>query len=71
MKSSVIIFPGSNCDRDMDVALKKFGFENQMVWHNDEEIPNYQIITLKNIIDLLKSSQGTIQAFLVGMLAVA
>ena len=22
MKSSVIIFPGSNCDRDMDVALK-------------------------------------------------
>ena len=29
-----------------------------------EEIPNYQIITLKNIIDLLKTSQGTIQAFL-------
>ncbi len=27
MKSSVIIFPGSNCDRDMDVALKKFGFK--------------------------------------------
>ena len=25
MKSSVIIFPGSNCDRDMDVALEKFG----------------------------------------------
>ena len=25
MKSSVITFPGSNCDRDMDVALKKFG----------------------------------------------
>ena len=28
MKSSVITFPGSNCDRDMDVALKKFGFKN-------------------------------------------
>ena len=27
MRSSVIIFPGSNCDRDMDVALKKFGFK--------------------------------------------
>jgi len=27
MKSSVIIFPGSNCDRDMDVALKKLGFK--------------------------------------------
>ena len=30
MKSSVITFPGSNCDRDMDVALKKFGFNNKM-----------------------------------------
>ena len=27
MESSVIIFPGSNCDRDIDVALKKFGFK--------------------------------------------
>ena len=27
MKSSVIVFPGSNCDRDMDVALKQFGFK--------------------------------------------
>ena len=46
MKSSVIIFPGSNCDRDMDVALKKFGFKNQMVWHNDHEIPKSDLIVL-------------------------
>ena len=46
MKSSVIIFPGSNCDRDMDVALKKFGFKNQMVWHNDLEIPKSDLIVL-------------------------
>ena len=46
MKSSVIIFPGSNCDRDMDVALKKFGFENQMVWHNDDKIPKSDLIVL-------------------------
>jgi len=46
MKSSVIIFPGSNCDRDMDVALKKFGFKNQMVWHNDAEIPKTDLIVL-------------------------
>ena len=46
MKSSVIIFPGSNCDRDMDVALKKFGFKNQMVWHNDPEIPKSDLIVL-------------------------
>ena len=46
MKSSVIIFPGSNCDRDMDVALKKFGFKNQMVWHNDDSIPKSDLIVL-------------------------
>ena len=46
MKSSVIIFPGSNCDRDMDVALKKFGFNNQMIWHNDKSIPKSDLIVL-------------------------
>ena len=46
MKSSVIIFPGSNCDRDMDVALKKFGFKNKMVWHDDPELPNSDLIVL-------------------------
>jgi len=46
MKSSVIIFPGSNCDRDMDVALKKFGFKNQMVWHDESGIPKSDLIVL-------------------------
>ena len=46
MKSSVIIFPGSNCDRDMDVALKKFGFQNKMVWHNDDNLPQSDLIVL-------------------------
>ena len=46
MKSSVIIFPGSNCDRDMDVALKKFGFKNKMVWHNDVELPKSELVVL-------------------------
>ena len=46
MKSSVIIFPGSNCDRDMDIALKKFGFKNQMVWHDDDNIPKSDLIVL-------------------------
>ena len=46
MKSSVIIFPGSNCDRDMDVALKKFGFKNQMIWHDDNSIPKSDLIVL-------------------------
>ena len=46
MKSSVIIFPGSNCDRDMNIALKKFGFKNQMVWHDDQSIPKSDLIVL-------------------------
>ena len=46
MNSSVVIFPGSNCDRDMDVALKKFGFKNKMVWHDDDELPSSELIVL-------------------------
>ena len=46
MKSSVITFPGSNCDRDMDVALKKFGFNNKMVWHDDNELPKSDLVIL-------------------------
>ena len=46
MKSSVITFPGSNCDRDMDVALKKFGFKNKMVWHDDHELPKCDLVVL-------------------------
>ncbi|MFN4184300.1 MAG: phosphoribosylformylglycinamidine synthase subunit PurQ [Hyphomonas sp.] len=40
MKSAVIVFPGSNCDRDAQVALKKLtGNAPAMVWHKDGEIP--------------------------------
>ncbi len=46
MKSSVITFPGSNCDRDMDVALTKFGFKNKMVWHDDIELPKTDLVVL-------------------------
>jgi len=46
MNSSVIIFPGSNCDRDMHVALKKFGFKNKMIWHNDAELPKSDLVVL-------------------------
>jgi phosphoribosylformylglycinamidine synthase len=46
MNSSVIIFPGSNCDRDMDVALKKFGFKNNMIWHDNTELPKSDLVVL-------------------------
>ena len=46
MNSSVITFPGSNCDRDVDFALKKFGFRNKMVWHDDLELPKSDLVIL-------------------------
>jgi len=46
MNSSVVTFPGSNCDRDMHVALKKFGFKNKMVWHDDTELPKSDLVIL-------------------------
>jgi phosphoribosylformylglycinamidine synthase len=40
MKSAVIVFPGSNCDRDLAVALTQAsGREAQMVWHKDASLP--------------------------------
>ncbi len=40
MKSAVIVFPGSNCDRDVAVALEKCsGKKPQMVWHSEAELP--------------------------------
>ncbi|MEM8698485.1 MAG: phosphoribosylformylglycinamidine synthase subunit PurQ [Pseudomonadota bacterium] len=40
MKSAVIVFPGSNCDRDLAVALQHVsGRETQMVWHKDTALP--------------------------------
>ena len=41
MKSAVIVFPGSNCDRDLAVAFERAsGMKSQMIWHKDAEIPN-------------------------------
>ncbi len=46
MKSSVIVFPGSNCDRDISVALEKFQIKNQMVWHNETKLPKSDLVVL-------------------------
>jgi phosphoribosylformylglycinamidine synthase subunit PurQ / glutaminase len=40
MKTAVIVFPGSNCDRDIAVALEQVtGRKAAMVWHRDAELP--------------------------------
>ena len=40
MKAAVIVFPGSNCDRDLAVTLEKAGADVQMVWHKDTALPS-------------------------------
>ena len=40
MKSAVVVFPGSNCDRDLAVAIEKAsGTKPVMLWHRETEIP--------------------------------
>jgi phosphoribosylformylglycinamidine synthase subunit PurQ / glutaminase len=40
MKSAVIVFPGSNCDRDLAVALEQVsGAAPTMVWHRETALP--------------------------------
>ena len=46
MKSSVIVFPGSNCDRDIADALVKMQFKNQMVWHKETNLPKSDLIVI-------------------------
>ena len=46
MNSSVIVFPGSNCDRDIATALTKLQFKNKMVWHKDTCLPKSDLIVI-------------------------
>ncbi len=39
MRAAVVVFPGSNCDRDLAVAFEAAGAEVEMVWHKDSELP--------------------------------
>ena len=47
MKSAVIVFPASNCDRDAKVALEQMtGKAPAMVWHQDTELPDVDLVLL-------------------------
>lgn len=39
MKAAVVTFPGSNCDRDLAVALQQAGAQVTRVWHKDPALP--------------------------------
>jgi len=47
MKTAVIVFPGSNCDRDVQVALRQsMGSEPEMVWHGDSAVLDMDLIVV-------------------------
>jgi phosphoribosylformylglycinamidine synthase len=47
VKSAVIVFPASNCDRDAQTALLQLtGIEPHMVWHGDTDVPDVDLIVL-------------------------
>ena len=51
MRAAVIVFPGSNCDRDLAVAFEATGAEVTMVWHKDTTLPvSYTHLTLPTIL---------------------
>ena len=46
MKSAVIVFPGSNCDRDAKTVLAATGLQPVMVWHGDNSLPKVDLVVL-------------------------
>ncbi|MGI9392794.1 MAG: phosphoribosylformylglycinamidine synthase subunit PurQ, partial [Parvibaculales bacterium] len=47
MQAGVIVFPGSNCDRDVAICLEAaFGQKPKMIWHGDSELPPLDVIVI-------------------------
>ncbi|MBM3516393.1 MAG: phosphoribosylformylglycinamidine synthase subunit PurQ [Alphaproteobacteria bacterium] len=47
MRAGVIVFPGSNCDRDVAVALgRSMGRPPVMIWHGTSALPDLDLIVL-------------------------
>jgi phosphoribosylformylglycinamidine synthase len=46
VQAGVITFPGSNCDRDVAVALERAGATVERLWHADRDLPKLDLIVL-------------------------
>ena len=69
---AVLVFPGSNDDRDAALALESLGADPQLVWHADEELPEVGAVVLPGGFsygDYLRA--GAIARFSPAMRAVA
>jgi phosphoribosylformylglycinamidine synthase len=45
-KVAVLRFPGTNCEFDTDYAFKKLGFDVDIVWHKEEELPKCDLVVV-------------------------
>ncbi len=46
MKVAVVVFPGTNCDRDTKWAFEKIGAKADFIWHSEEKLDNYDLVVL-------------------------
>ncbi|AFX99307.1 phosphoribosylformylglycinamidine synthase I [Candidatus Endolissoclinum faulkneri L2] len=47
MKTAIVLFPGSNRDRDMSIAIRQsFGNDPLFIWHKETEIPKVDLIII-------------------------
>ena len=46
MKAAILRFPGTNCEFDTNYALKRLGFETEIVWHKNEQLPKCDLVVI-------------------------
>ena len=46
MKVSVVVFPGTNCDRDTKWAFEKIGADVEFIWHSETDLKNPDLVVL-------------------------
>lgn len=46
MKVSVVVFPGTNCDRDTKYAFEKLGCKVEFIWHDSNDLKNPDLVVL-------------------------
>jgi len=46
VRAAVVVFPGSNCERDVARALRTFGVEAEIVWHRDGDLSGFDGVVL-------------------------
>ncbi len=46
MKAAIVVFPGTNCEKDTFEACRYFGLETEYIWHNETNLKKYDFIFL-------------------------